>query len=237
MRMKLVSSHLLSSFAVLAINLIYAMPAKAQVIRDVAQHPIESPSITRMVKGGIIQLVGVGTFAPDQVMNRGDFSTSVARSFRINLATVPIIAIAPYAARQAFCPGCQLTTNNQPKAVMSRAEAIVTTVRALGATGHVTSLSSSEIEAVLQPLADAKELSPLLAPFFAIAIKNQLILLDSPVGPSLAGVGPIKGASLNPHAQLTRAYAAVLMDHAAQTANAKVAPPLHVLPPARKVMP
>ena len=186
----------------------------AVTLEDIANHPQESPAIQRMVQQGIMQKAANNNFAPDADLTRGDFAVMMQRMFGLTASRQSVAysdigpqskiygavnAVAPYMNFQPLCPGCLLSTQFSPGEKMTRGQVALVMVRILGAKSKVAPLSDAEMRDVLQATPDAKNWPPAARPYFAVAVKNDLL----PSQPD---------RSFAPRLAVTRAQAAVAAD-------------------------
>jgi hypothetical protein len=198
-------------------------PPASLAVTDLSGLSVEQPAIERMLAQGIMTPASPGRFAPTGTVSRATFAGMLQHMFvltahtHIAFSDVPasdpsnaaIQAAAPFMNRQVFCFGCQLTDKFLPDKAVSRGEAAVYMVRVLGAEGKVEQVAASDLPAITGGSADAASWGPLLTPLFAVALKHELITLQS-------------DKALHPADPIERAHAAVLFDTAQSLASLPV---------------
>jgi hypothetical protein len=135
---------------------------------------------------------------PNGVITRGEFAVLIQQEFGLAQPTKPVVfpdvhqgdafysavqASAPFMNEQILCPGCFLNRNFFPNEPVSNALSTITLVRILIARKEMALVSISSSEDILRKYPDAKSLPAPSRPYFATAIKNELIQTRDTIQP------------------------------------------------------
>jgi len=170
---------------------LYAQPPQKPAFSDIATHSAASQSaIANMVSQGIIPGRSAQQFAPDAPLTRAEFAVSMQKMFNLPAASqaasfpdVPasspyhsaVEAVAPHLARSLLCFRCALVKNFSPNEVISRAEMTMIMTHILVSQNKLKLPDQSETAAALAAVTDGEKIPVPARPYFAAAIKNNVV--------------------------------------------------------------
>jgi hypothetical protein len=181
---------------VLAVAVVFAFVLGAQApqrpaFSDIATHSAAAQSaIGSMAAQGLIQGRSSKEFAPDAPLTRAEFAVSMQKMFNLPAASqaasfpdVPtsspyhsaVEAVAPHLARSLLCFRCALVKNFSPNEVISRAEMTMIMAHILVSQNKLTLPDQSQTAAALAAVADGEKIPVPARPYFAAAIKNNVV--------------------------------------------------------------
>jgi len=172
-------------------GVLYAQVPVKPAFSDIATRSAATQlAIGSMVAQGVMQGRSANQFAPDAPLTRAEFAMSLQKMFSLPLpaqaASFPDVpptapyysaveAVSPHLARSLLCFRCALVKNFLPNETVSRAEMTMIMAHVLVSRNKLKLPDQSETAAALAGVADGEKIPVPARPYFAAAIKNNVV--------------------------------------------------------------